>query len=170
MFRNINVAIFRKPLPVTQTQRAGKPKSLDKRDLLRAFSGQDTILGINKNNVYVSVASLKKSSDNICIMLIFAGGDPTHVKTTMESIFFDERAPVKLPQDELDLRKFTNNAGLFTGNWRIYENAGFSFVVIANADYEIHLSDNDAPKTFLKIFELLKERMKHERRRAGFYN
>lgn len=159
MSRSIDLFASHKPLQATQPHHAGKARLLDKRDLLHAFSGPETIIGRNESGVYTIISHETKSGDNIDLMLI-TGSDLQKVKTTMESIFLTDpelEPALDLAPGELDLRTFAKRNGAFRGRWRIFEKENFSFAIIANGGYEIRLSDEEAPKTFLRILESLGE-------------
>lgn len=156
MNRSIDLIAYQREPSQSQRRRAGKPRFLRSKDLMQAFTGPSVILGQNASGVYISKTTLCKGHDNITILLLTSEGDPLKIKNTVESIFLSEEAgPVPVGVHELDLRQFAD--GVFSGCWHEFEAEGFSFAFLANADYQIRMTEHDSLITFAKILASLKE-------------
>lgn len=156
MNRSIDLIAYQREPSQSQRRRAGKPRFLRSKDLMQAFTGPEAILGQTERGVYVVVANLNIKRDDITLLLLTSEGGPMLVKDTIESIFLSEEArPVPIGPHELDLRQFAD--GVFSGCWHIFEAEGFSFAFLANADYQIRMTEHDSLITFAKILASLKE-------------
>lgn len=153
MIRNIDMVAFQKP---PTKKGPGKPHLLRPKDISKAFSRPDAILGQTASGVYVFLANLNKGHNDITIILMAAEGDPLKIKTTVESIFIsNEVVPEAEPvPGEIDLRRFAD--GVFSGSWHVYEEKGFSFCFLVGAGYRVQLTDGDALLTLTKILETFK--------------
>ena len=156
MNRSIDLIAYQREPSQSQRRRAGKPRFLRSKDLVRAFSGPSVVLGQNASGVCISKTTLCKGHDNITILLLASEGDPLKIKNTVESIFLSEEAgPVPVGPHELDLRQFAD--GVFSGSWHVFEAEGFSFVFLVDAGYRIQMTEHNSLITFAKILASLKE-------------
>lgn len=156
MIRQISIGALQRPPSPSQERRAGKPRHLRSKDILKAFTGPGVRLGENEQGVFVAVAQMSKGHDDVTFFLIASGGDPAAVKATIEGIFLSEgAAPVDTAPGELDMRQLAD--GYFTGSWFVCEEEGLSFAFLADSGYEMALTEQEALTTFIKIFKSFKE-------------
>lgn len=156
MIKQISIGAFQRTPSPSQERRAGKPRHLRSKDILKAFTGPGGTLGQNERGAYVATVQMSKGHDDLTLFLIASGGDPAITKATIEGIFLsDGDAQVDTAPGEQDMRQLAD--GYFTGSWFVCEEEGLSFAFLADSSYEIALTEQEALTTFMKIFESFKE-------------
>jgi hypothetical protein len=131
-------------------RRAGKPRRLDSKDLLKAFCRPDeTKVCLVGNGCYVFMATTTESHDDITLFLI-TGERREAIKEVVDSIFLADDASAQVEIDQ-ELREYAD--GIFAGSWHVFEAEELSFTFLASDGYEPHMSDEMALRTFTKILQ-----------------
>ncbi|MFZ2414965.1 MAG: hypothetical protein WAW33_03155, partial [Minisyncoccia bacterium] len=115
--------------PQKQMRRAGKPRRLDSKDLVKAFCRPDeTKVCLVGNGCYVFVTTTTESHDDITLFLI-ASERREAIKQAIDSIFLAGESPAPVEIDQ-ELREYAD--GIFAGSWHVFEAEGLSFTFLAS--------------------------------------
>lgn len=166
MIKINHIAAIRKPIPANSNKRAGKPKYLKPKEIIEAFSQPDAVFGKTEGGVYVFAANASKAlghRDDITLMLFCVDEDSMKIKTVIDLIFSDESecAP---SEGEVDMRRWVEGKGAFSGPWVADDGGGFSFAILANAGYQSKFKNaKEAFNTVFKIIDIAESRMGRDR-------